>query len=77
MVPACYPAPGAEPLILDNLDDRVRPASERSDLVPVYSFNDEDLLLARPNRPDASAGSALQIRSWRNLLDKLEKELRL
>jgi hypothetical protein len=41
----------------------------------VYSFNDEDLLIARQGQRDASAGSALQIRLWRALLDKLEKEL--
>jgi len=75
MVLAYYPAPEAEPLILDNLENWVRPASERTDLVPVYSFNDEDVLLARPGRPDARAGSSSQIRLWRGLLDKLEKEL--
>jgi len=56
MVLAYYPAPKDEPLILDNLENGVRPASERTDLVPVYSFNDEDVLLARQGRPDASAG---------------------
>ena len=75
MVLAYYPAPGAEPLILDNLEDRVKPASERFDLVPVYSFNDEDVMLARQNQPDARAGSSSQIRLWRSLTDKLEKEL--
>ena len=75
MVLAYYPAPEQEPLILDNLDNYVRPASERDDLVPVYSFNDDDVLLARPGRPDARVGSSSQIRLWRGLLDKLEKEL--
>jgi hypothetical protein len=75
MVLAYYPEPNAEPLILDNLEDGVRPASERADLIPVYSFNDEDLLLARPGQRSASAGSSSQIRLWRTLLDKLEQEL--
>ena len=75
MVLAYYPAPEAEPLILDNLENRVKPASERTDLVPVYSFNDDDVLLVRQGRPDARAGSSSQIRLWRGLLDKLEKEL--
>jgi predicted transglutaminase-like cysteine proteinase len=75
MVLAYYPAPGAAPLILDNLDEKVRPASERPDLIPVYSFNDDDVLLVRLGQADASAGSSSQIRSWRGLLDKLEKEL--
>lgn len=75
MVLAYYPAPGAVPLVLDNLDNEVRPASERTDLIPVYSFNDDDLLLARPGQSATNAGSSQQIRLWRSLLDKLEKEL--
>lgn len=75
MVLAYYPEPNAVPLILDNLEERVRPASERADLIPVYSFNDEDLLIARQGQRDASAGSSSQIRLWRGLLNKLEREL--
>ena len=77
MVLAYYAAPGAVPMVLDNLENEVRPASERADLIPVYSFNDEDLLLARPGQSAANAGSARQIRLWRSLLLKLEKELLL
>jgi predicted transglutaminase-like cysteine proteinase len=75
MVLAYYPTPAAVPLILDNLENDVRPASARDDLIPVYSFNDEDVLIVRKGRRDASAGSPLQIRLWRILLDKLEQEL--
>lgn len=75
MVLAYYAQPNAMPLILDNLINEVKPASERPDLIPVYSFNDEDLLIVRPGQRDVSAGSATQIRLWRDLLDKLEKEL--
>lgn len=41
MVVAYYETPTAEPLILDNLDTRIRPASERDDLLPIFSFNSE------------------------------------
>ena len=73
MVLAYYPSPGAEPLILDNLEDGVRPASERKDLVPVYSFNDEDVVIAR----DARKSNPLQIRAWHDLQKRLEAEARL
>ena len=76
MVLAYYPSPNAVPLILDNMDDKVRSASERSDLIPVYSFNDKDLLYARSGRRAINAGSPLQIGSWRSLRDKLVQELR-
>jgi len=73
MVLAYYAVPGAEPLILDNLENSVRPASERPDLVPVYSFNDDDVVLVR----DARKSNPLQIRAWRELLQKLDAEARL
>jgi predicted transglutaminase-like cysteine proteinase len=41
MVLAYYAQPDAEPLILDNLVNDIRPASRRPDLVPVFSFNSE------------------------------------
>ena len=76
MVLAYYPDPNAVPLILDNLENEVKPASARTDLIPVYSFNDEDVLIVREGQRTANAGSSLQIRLWRALLDKLEQELR-
>jgi predicted transglutaminase-like cysteine proteinase len=72
MVLAYYPRPDAEPLVLDNLEDTVRPASQRTDLVPVYSFNDEELWIERRGR----SGSPQQIRNWSLLLERLERELR-
>ncbi len=75
MVLAYFPAPGAVPLVLDNLENEVRPASERTDLIPVFSFNDEDMLLLRPGQNGTNAGGTLQIRQWRGLIQKMEKEL--
>jgi predicted transglutaminase-like cysteine proteinase len=72
MVLAYYPRPDAEPLVLDNLEDSVRPASQRTDLEPVYSFNDEELWIERRGR----SGSPQQIRNWSLLLERLERELR-
>jgi predicted transglutaminase-like cysteine proteinase len=43
MVLAYYPTPEAEPLVLDNLQPVIRPARERPDLTPVFSFNAEGL----------------------------------
>jgi predicted transglutaminase-like cysteine proteinase len=72
MVLAYYARPDAEPLVLDNLEDSVRPASQRVDLVPVYSFNDEELWIERRGR----SGSPQQIRNWSLLLERLDRELR-
>lgn len=74
MVLAYYPEPQSDPLILDNLDGSIRPASDRPDLIPVYSFNDEDLLFSREGAP-AVRVSATSNRKWRDVLEKLEREL--
>ncbi len=78
MVLAYYPKPDADPLILDNLVNEVRPSSERPDLIPVYSFNDDDVWISRDGRPGGrSGGRPTQIRLWRELLEKLAREARL
>ena len=76
MVLAYYATPQAEPLILDNIDGRIRPASQRADLVPVYSFNDEDVRAAA-SATAASLGGPVQIRQWRALRQRLQQELLL
>lgn len=74
MVLAYYQTPDADPLILDNLKDKIMHASERNDLEPVYSFNDDDLWAeGSPN----FKGKSNQIRLWRELLDKMELERRM
>lgn len=74
MVLAYYPEPDAEPYILDNLTDRIDLASDRRDLDPIYSFNDEDLWTAANA---AKAGKSSQIRLWRGLIEKMENEQRM
>ena len=74
MVLAYYSTPDADPLILDNINRDIRPASQRPDLEPVYSFNDDDLWL--PGNASRKA-DATNVRLWRELLEKLAKEQRL
>jgi len=72
MVLAYYAQPGSEPLILDNLIADVRPASQRPDLRPVFSFNSEGLW---QGVGATSAGDPLQRLSlWRDLLAKVQAE---
>jgi predicted transglutaminase-like cysteine proteinase len=72
MVLAYYPAPAAEPLILDNLVGDVRPASRRPDLVPVFSFNSEGLW---QGVGALAAGDPLaRLSRWREVLAKARAE---
>lgn len=74
MVLAYYPTPDADPYILDNMSNKVLLASERQDLEPVYSFNDEDLWTAGAANVK---GKSSQIRLWSELLEKIAKERRM
>ncbi|MBI3480281.1 MAG: transglutaminase-like cysteine peptidase [Nitrosomonadales bacterium] len=74
MVLAYYPEPDAEPFILDNLNSEILPASKRTDLDPVFSFNDDDLWAAESQY---KTGKSSQIRLWRELLEKMDKEQKL
>jgi len=71
MVLAYYSTPDSEPLILDNLDRRLLPASARPDLLPVFGFNSEDLWLAGVRAP---ADPSARLSRWRDLLRRLGAE---
>lgn len=72
MVLAYYPAPGREPLILDNLIGDIRAASRRPDLEPVFSFNSEGLWQGTGSQ---SAGNpAARLSKWREVLAKASAE---
>lgn len=72
MVLAYYAQPGAEPLILDNLRPEVLPASQRTDLTPVFSFNTEGLW---QGVGQVAAGDPLaRLSLWRELVAKVRAE---
>jgi predicted transglutaminase-like cysteine proteinase len=73
MVLAYFPAPDAEPLVLDNINKTIRPASTRTDLVPVYSFNGSGLWLAKDQTGRGqSVGGSDRIGHWRDVQSRLK-----
>lgn len=75
MVLTYYEQPGAEPAVLDNIDGDIKPASERKDLIPVYSFNGDSLWLAKElNGSGRLIGKSQRIGMWRKLLSRIQKE---
>lgn len=76
LVLAYYPSPSADPLILDNLEGSIQSASDRPDLIPVYTFNDDDLLWPQAGAPTIRLASTSN-RKWKDVLDKLRAELTL
>lgn len=73
MILAFYPAPDAEPLILDNLITEIRPASRRPDLIPVFSFNSQGIWQGAQGSGQA-AGSTSRLSRWQDLLTRAGKE---
>jgi predicted transglutaminase-like cysteine proteinase len=74
MVLAYYASPDAEPVVLDNLIGQIKVASQRQDLVPVYSFNGDGLWLAKSLSRGKRVGRSERISLWQDLIVKMENE---
>ena len=74
MVLAYYPTPNSEPMVLDNLDPSIRPASQRSDLQPVFSFNSEGIFAGVSGRSKSGAGGVGRLSRWENALRRILDE---
>ncbi len=75
MVLTYYSSPGAEPLVLDNLIQEIRPASQRKDLLPVYSFNGLGLWLAKERERGKLVGSSERLTKWKDVLRRMPEGL--
>ncbi|QSX35381.1 transglutaminase-like cysteine peptidase [Shewanella avicenniae] len=71
MVLAYYEKPSSIPLILDNLDPMLKPATQRNDLIPVYSFNGKQLWLNKERGRGELAGSSSRLEKWNDLKYRL------
>ena len=73
MVLAYYPEKHAVPLILDNLDADVKLATQREDLVPIYSFNADHLWLMKERGRGQLAGTASRLSKWTKMRDRYSR----
>jgi len=75
MVLTYFPAPDDDPLVLDNLEKAISPASMRDDLQPVYSFNGNGLWLAKTRLADSKqVGRADRLAPWRDVIARISDE---
>ena len=74
MVLAYYPSPDADPLILDNLIPDIKPASARTDIKPILSFNADGLWSAKQRAQNGRIGDASKIKHWNGLLARMRQE---
>ena len=74
MVLAYYESPNAEPVLLDNLQPRILPASKRPDLKPVFSFNSAGIFAGVSGKEKASAGGIGRLSRWEDVLRRILAE---
>lgn len=74
MVLTYFSTPGAEPLVLDNLVGEIKSASQRTDLIPIYSFNGTGLWLAKQRGRGKLAGSSSRLQRWQDLIQRMSED---
>ena len=74
MVMVYYSSPEADPLVLDNLVDSIKPASERRDLLPIFTFNGAGLWLAHDRGQGKSVGKSSRLAAWNDLLKRMAED---
>ena len=74
MVLTYFSTPDAEPLVLDNLIGEIKPASQRTDLIPIYSFNGTGLWVAKQRGRGRLAGSSSGMHRWQDLMQRMAED---
>ena len=75
MVLAYYEKPNSVPLVLDNINPRILPASKRRDLLPVYSFNGEGLWMAKAQGKGRKVQAGGNNSLWEDLTARIDQGL--
>ena len=75
MVLTYFEVPGEEPLVLDNLIGDIKLASQRIDLLPVYSFNGTGLWIAKMRGRGELVGQSNRLGRWKELLTRMPQGL--
>ncbi len=73
MVLTLYLTPEAIPLVLDSLTNTISPATQRMDLLPVYSFNNTGLWLPG-NQNNKRVGDSKRLSRWQQVFIKMREE---
>ena len=72
MVLGYYDSPSSDPLVLDSLVSNVLPGSQRTDLIPVFSFNDSGIWL--PGKSAQVSSSTSRLSRWRDVIERMKQE---
>jgi predicted transglutaminase-like cysteine proteinase len=72
MVLGYYDMPSSDPLVLDSLVSKVLLGSQRTDLVPVFSFNDSGIW--QPGQVSQVSSSTSRLSKWRDVIERMKQE---
>lgn len=71
MVLTYFATPRSVPLVLDNLIPKIKSATQRNDLLPVYSFNGSGLWVAKSRGGGKKVGGAGRVSMWTELKQRM------
>jgi len=71
MVLTYFATPRAIPVVLDNLIPQIKSATQRKDLLPVYSFNGSGLWLAKARGSGKRVGGSGRLNMWSELKNRM------
>jgi len=71
MVLTYYHKPGATPIVLDNVNKKLKLASKRPDLRPIYSFNATGLWQAKNRGKTSVRVGSNNLRNWKSMLSRI------
>jgi predicted transglutaminase-like cysteine proteinase len=74
MVVSYYEQPKSMPLVLDNLNKQILPADQRTDLLPVYSFNGTGLWMSKKGKQDQYVGDDDRLGLWQQVIQRMNVE---
>ncbi|TVP49298.1 MAG: twin-arginine translocation signal domain-containing protein [Halomonas sp.] len=72
MVLGYYSTPDAEPLVLDNIVPSISPASQRTDLDPLFSFNSDGLWAGGSS--ESRADPLARLSRWRSVIERMQTQ---
>ena len=75
MVLTYFKTPRSEPLILDNNNHKIFPASKRKDLTPIYNFNGESLYRANRSGTGKKVANQKTHKKWDELKLNMKRKI--
>ena len=73
MVLTYFETPKSVPLVLDNTNFKIFPATERPDLIPIYNFNGDSLYLAKQKGLGTAVTSQKTHKKWDQLILDIQR----